>query len=186
MLCLAERGTEMQHEVLVKEIAGVTQHVLETMLRQRVVVVKDVLHRDAAGSTDGVAALVGVAGEWQGNGCISCSSELACKLASQMVMHPYDSVNDDVLDAIGEIANMVIGNIKTNLEGALGPMGLTIPTVIYGHNFSTRVMGKHAWTEVTFDCDGESLQVQLMLTKNVTESTAGAALQPNSHKVIRT
>jgi chemotaxis protein CheX len=75
-------------------------------------------------------------------------------------------VNDDVLDAVAEVTNMVIGNVKTVLEERLGAMGLSIPTVIYGRNFSSRTVGKQNWTVVPFTLGNERLEVQLCLAPN--------------------
>jgi chemotaxis protein CheX len=60
---------------------------------------------------------------------------------------------------------MILGNVKTSLEERIGPMGLSIPTVIYGRNFSSRTVGKQEWTVVPFDCYGERLEVQLCLAE---------------------
>ena len=80
-------------------------------------------------------------------------------------MVEYTAVDDEVLDAVAEVTNMILGNVKTSLEERLGPMGLSIPTVIYGRNFSSRTVGKQEWTVVPFDCDGERLEVQLCLAE---------------------
>ncbi|MBM3813322.1 MAG: chemotaxis protein CheX [Acidimicrobiia bacterium] len=156
----------MQHEDLVSHITQVTQDVFCTMLGQSTSVVQVKMENGGTGEACGVAALVGIAGGWQGTGIISCSSNLACKLASQMLTTEYVSVNDDVLDAMGEIANIVVGNIKTNLEEKLGILALSIPTVVHGKNFATRSLGKHDWTIVEFDCDGNHFLVQMMLIEN--------------------
>jgi len=156
----------MQHEQLVTHIAQVTQDVFGTMLGHGATVVNIKVENGGTGATDGVAALVGIAGGWQGTGCVSCGSDFACKLASQMMMAECGTVNDDVLDAMGEIANMVVGNIKTHLEDKLGPLALSIPTVVHGRNFATRSVGKHEWTTVEFDCEGNHFSVQIMLIES--------------------
>jgi chemotaxis protein CheX len=59
---------------------------------------------------------------------------------------------------------MILGNVKTGLEEELGPMGLSIPTVIYGRNFTTRSVGNSQWTVVPFECAGETVNVHVCLT----------------------
>ena len=78
-------------------------------------------------------------------------------------MAEYTSVNEDVLDAIAEITNMIIGNVKTLLEVDLGPMGLSIPTVIFGRNFASRTAGTFEWSVVPFVLDGEKIHIQICL-----------------------
>ena len=120
---------------------------------------------DTAGAESGVLALLGLAGAWVGTGSISCSASIACRIASQMLMAECPSVNDDVLDAVAEVANMVIGNVKTKLEETLGPLALSTPTVIYGRNFQTRRVGGREWVSVPFPCDGGSINVQICLAE---------------------
>lgn len=123
---------------------------------------------------DGVLAFVGLAGPWTGAGAISCSAAFACKLCEALLMAPASAVNDEVLDAMGEVANMIIGNFKTMAEERLGPLGLAIPTVIYGRNFTSRGIGKHRWVIVPFTSGSETMEVRVCLapTKESTATTS--------------
>jgi len=120
---------------------------------------------ESAGTESGVLALVGLAGAWVGTGSLSCSSALACHIASQMLMSPCPGINDEVLDAVAEIANMIIGNVKTQLEATVGAMALSTPTVVYGHNFETRRVGSREWVSVPFPCPEEIVNVQVCLAE---------------------
>ncbi len=114
----------------------------------------------------GVIALVGFAGEWSGTGAVRCGALLACTISSQMLMAEYPSVNDEVLDVMGEVANMIIGNFKDDVAYKLGPLGLSIPTVIYGKNFQARNASGLSWTVVPFDCQGELFEVKISIVRN--------------------
>jgi chemotaxis protein CheX len=114
-------------------------------------------------SMNGVEALVGIAGSWTGTGRICCSAHLACQLAGAMLMSEYEALNEEVLDAMAEVSNMIIGNVKTHLEGKLGPLGLSIPTVVFGRNYRTRSAGVQSWTVVPFDSNGDQWQVRFCL-----------------------
>jgi chemotaxis protein CheX len=111
----------------------------------------------------GVVALVGVAGSWTGTGHISCSPAFAQKLAGALLMTEYESVNEDVLDAVAEVANMIIGNIKTIFEEKLGPLALTVPTVIYGRNYHTRSAGIKNWVMVRLHSNEEQMDINFCL-----------------------
>ena len=80
-------------------------------------------------------------------------------------MGEYAAVNEEVLDAIAEVTNMVVGNVKTVVEEQVGAMGLSIPTVIFGRNFSTKSAGG-SWTVVPFECGADRLLVQVCLVPN--------------------
>jgi chemotaxis protein CheX len=155
----------LNHEELVALVREATENVFETMLGQSIVTGAGYVDSVAATSSNGVVSFIGLAGTWMGTGSISCSATCACSLASQLLMGEYHAVDDDVLDAVAEVTNMILGNVKTALEERLGPMGLSIPTVIYGRNFSSRTFGKQEWTVVPFDCDGGRLEVQLCLAE---------------------
>ncbi len=116
---------------------------------------------------DGIIAVIGMAGVWVGSGSICCSGQTACLMSSQMLgIECPPEVNEDVLDAMSEITNMIVGGFKTAAEAYLGALGLSLPTVIYGLSFSARTAGKEQWTVVPFTGREVSLEVKICLTPN--------------------
>lgn len=111
-----------------------------------------------------IVSFIGLAGPWAGAGSLCCSAALACRVCTSMLMTEAASVNEDVLDAVAELTNMVIGNVKTHLESQLGPLGLSIPTVVYGRNFKTKTAGTADWIALRFHWDEDYLTVKLCLT----------------------
>jgi chemotaxis protein CheX len=109
----------------------------------------------------GVVAVLGLTGAWGGSGEVSCEPGLALQIASKLLMSNYTSVDEDVLDAIAEVANMIVGNVKTSLEQTLGPMGLSSPAVFFGGEFETRVVGNPNMVLVPFTCAEGFLTVQI-------------------------
>jgi CheY-specific phosphatase CheX len=47
-------------------------------------------------------------------------------------------VDEEVLDAVGEITNMVVGGFKNLLEAHVGPLQMSIPSIVFGKNICTR------------------------------------------------
>jgi chemotaxis protein CheX len=101
-----------------------------------------------------------------GSGSLACSAGCAAKIASALLMAPYAAIDEDVLDAVAEVTNMIIGNVKTALESKLGAMGLSTPTVIYGRNFQTRSSGTQEWTVVPFALGEDRMCVQVCIAPN--------------------
>jgi len=120
----------------------------------------------AAEPGDGVVSFIGLVGAWTGSGSVSCSPALACRVCSQMLMTEASSVNEDVLDAIAELTNMIIGNVKNDLERHLGQLGLSIPTVIFGRNFKTKSASSAEWVVERFQWDSDVFQVKVCLAQN--------------------
>jgi chemotaxis protein CheX len=91
-----------------------------------------------------------------------------------MLLAEYSSVSEEVLDAVAEVTNMIIGNVKSNLERHLGPLGLSIPTVVFGRNFKTKTAGAE-WIEERFRWEGEELVLRVSLRPNERTGTTMAA-----------
>jgi len=151
------------HDHLVKIVRDATNDVFSTMLGIELQQADAYVDTTSPPAGDGILSFVGLAGSWVGTGSVSCSAVFACKISSQFLMAEYTSVNEDVLDAVAEITNMIIGNVKTRLEEDLGPMGLSIPTVIFGRNFASRTVGTFQWSVVPFVLDGEQFKIQICL-----------------------
>ncbi|HTP87939.1 MAG TPA: chemotaxis protein CheX [Bryobacteraceae bacterium] len=140
--------------------------VFSTMLGMDLVAGPMEIGEAASRSRAGVVALLGFAGDWAGSGTVYCDGRFACRMASQLLMAEYGVVNDDVLDAVAEVGNMIIGNVKNTLEQKLGPMGLSTPTVVYGRNFETRTVGSKEWVTVPFESGEFHMGVQITIAPN--------------------
>lgn len=151
-----------QHAVA-RMIAEATLDVFSTMLNLEITPGEPYVGAQSQVTRSGVTSFVGLAGSWVGTGAIDCSAEFACQISSHFLMSDYAAVNEEVLDAVAEVTNMIIGNVKTKLEEIVGPLGLSIPTVIYGRNFASRVVGTPEWVIVPFDCSGQRMEVQMCL-----------------------
>ncbi len=150
---------------IVAAIKMATTRVFSTMLQMEIIAGE--LRTEKAGlPASGVVSLISLTGNWAGIGSLSCSADLACKLSSQFLTGEFTSVNEEVLDAIAEVTNMIIGNIKTMLETRVGNMGLGTPTVISGNNFATHSARVRAWTVVPFACADQHLEVRMCLAMN--------------------
>jgi chemotaxis protein CheX len=157
---------EIDPELVIRVLQSATHDVFATMLGMEAVSCEPYQESVPGGPSEGVVSLIGLAGAWLGTGAVSCSATLASKISSQMLMTETESVNEEVLDVIAEITNMIIGNVKTGLEDTLGPMGLSIPTVVFGRNFTTRSIADGRWTVCPFQIGDEQLEVKICLTPN--------------------
>jgi chemotaxis protein CheX len=156
----------MDDKFLVKSVISAARDVCGMMLGLETEPGEAYVEQTAPTETERVVALIGLAGTWIGTGMISCSPDLACKISSLMLMTECDAVTEDVLDAMAEMANMIYGNVKTELEEQIGGLGLSIPTVIFGRNFATRSVGKQSWTVVPIKIGEETMELKICLTKN--------------------
>ena len=73
-------------------------------------------------------------GSVEGCLCICCGLTCAQTIAANMLcMDSPDELNDeDIVDAIGEIANMVMGSVKTRIQDQVKDISISIPSVVRG------------------------------------------------------
>jgi len=156
----------MDQDQVVTAVRASTVEVFSTMLGFDLTSGEPRTEVNAPGPSDGIIAVIGLAGAWVGTTSLSCDAAMACRMSTAMLGMDYTEVNEDVLDAISEIANMVSGNFKTAAESYLGPLGLSIPTVVYGLSFSARTAGKEKWIVVPFSCGKDAIEFKVCLTPN--------------------
>lgn len=119
------------------------------------------------GTTPGspeVTAAIFFAGAWKGAALVECSLEQArAWTARLMEIDTPPSFTGDVQDAMGELANMVGGNLKSVL-----PRGTTLsmPSVVRGENYSLRICGDHVYHREGFTCGGDTFWVTLVEVEN--------------------
>lgn len=114
---------------------------------------------------DGVLSVVGLTGAWVGSGFVRSSDKIACDLASRFLMTEAGGVNDEVLDAFGEVTNMIVGSAKNVAEEQLGVIQMSVPTVVYGKNLSTRAMRSELQAQLSCMYSGGKILLGISLAK---------------------
>ncbi len=95
-----------------------------------------------------VTAAVYFAGDWKGAVLIECTASQAFDFTARLFSSaPPTRMNDDVRDALGELANMVAGNLKSVLPGGVG---ISMPSVVEGKNYSLKICGGNLSTRLRF------------------------------------
>lgn len=80
--------------------------------------------------THEVSGIIGLSGHAAGMVVLSLSESLALRVTSVMLMSDATEVNSDVVDAVGELANMVAGAAKAEL--AEYELCVSLPNVVTG------------------------------------------------------
>jgi len=154
------------HNTITESLIRSAGDVFSTMLGSELASAEVTIEAFESEPNDGVVSFIGIAGSWVGTGSLTCSPTVACRICSCMLMTEATAVDEEVLDAVAELTNMIIGSVKTDLESDLGPLGLSIPTVVFGRNFKTRSAGTADWIHVRFLWDGEPLLIKMCLAPN--------------------
>jgi chemotaxis protein CheX len=105
-----------------------------------------------------VMASVSISGAWEGHVALGCSAAAARSAAATLLAMPEGDVAEgDIADAVGELVNMVGGNIKSLLPG---PSALTLPLVSLGVG-SLHHPSSHEAIRLDLAWKGEALRVSV-------------------------
>ena len=78
-----------------------------------------------------ISGVIGLSGEARGAVAIGMKGALAIKLTDMLTSTKHASIDDEVVDAIGEIVNIIAGNAKKGLEESFRLI-ISLPTIIRG------------------------------------------------------
>jgi chemotaxis protein CheX len=113
-----------------------------------------------APSHDQMTSAVHLSGAWNGALLFECNRQLACQLAGRFLsMDAPETVNDDVRDVLGELANMIGGNMKSAVAAGLS---LSMPSVTDGSDYGLRVCGSEVKGRLAFECADGPFWVTLL------------------------
>lgn len=79
-----------------------------------------------------ISGLIELSGQAAGMAVVSLSRHLALRATGVMLGDQPEQITEDVIDVVGELANMIVGGAKTQLEELALSVGL--PSVICGRN----------------------------------------------------
>ncbi|MHC4423137.1 MAG: chemotaxis protein CheX [Planctomycetota bacterium] len=92
-------------------------------------------------------------------GCLAICCGMPCAKAIAANMLGMDSAEEvgeeEVCDAIGEVANMVMGSVKARLQESAGNVEVSIPTVVSGHGLQNSLGDKACKVLVKASFDNE-------------------------------
>jgi len=108
-----------------------------------------------------VTAIVGLAGSLCGLFSIRCSRATAAKLAGKMLGTEVGEEDPEVLDALGEVCNMVAGSFKSKIPGAAELCLLSVPTTIDGADYRVHPLRGGQCYELFSQCDSAPVHIVL-------------------------
>lgn len=108
-----------------------------------------------------LSSLIGLAGDIKGFLAVHCPAPVALAITSSMLGMEVTDLNEDVKDAIGEIANMVAGGLKISLANDQKKIELAIPTTVIGKSIRTSGLAGATKIVVLFTSPVGSFAVEL-------------------------
>jgi chemotaxis protein CheX len=121
-----------------------------------------------------IGCIIGLSGDVSGSVVISLSKLVALELASGLTGEECKELDEDCLDALGEIANMIVGNARKDFPGA--ETRITVPNVIVGRH---KIAYPQKLPIITIPCDTPAgrLAVEVALKEIVKKEPAAASAE---------
>jgi chemotaxis protein CheX len=98
-----------------------------------------------------ISGIIGLSGEATGMVVINLSEEVAIKAASKLLLEEQTKINDEVIDAVGELANMIAGQAKAELTEY--NLSISLPSVVTGEGHEVRFPSNKPPLCVPFETD---------------------------------
>ena len=157
---------ELTEEELVTMLIADVQEVFSTMVGM-----EDILHipslvEPVSHFEDCVTAMVGMAGTYSGLACIHVSRALALRITAGMLGMEVTELNEDVQDALGEIANMIAGSFKLHLTRNGAEIRISTPSVVTGSEYNVASGTAEDTVTLNFATDDDSFLVAITLEKD--------------------
>ena len=110
-----------------------------------------------------LSGIIGLAGKFKGMLAIHLPNQTAMAITTAFLGMDVEEINEDVCDAIGELANMVAGDLKTALDPKGSDIQLSIPSAIYGEEYTIDCLTDATNITVPFEIEGGSFLVELQI-----------------------
>ena len=131
---------------------------------------------------EGMVSLVGdvsgvigmVQNQLEGTLTLCLTFETVRDILPQITGHSISITHEMAVDAVGEITNMIFGQLKTELNRRGYNLRLGIPSVVTGHGHFVSQFHRGKYMIIPFYLDGQMFQVHIALHVEPGESTQAA------------
>ncbi len=152
--------TELRQEIAPGELAQIVESVFATMMSLEV----GGSEAPWFPSRDRLTAAVHLTGDWHGAVLLECEREQACRFAGRfLTIAAPATVDDDVRDVLGELVNMIGGNLKCLLTRGIR---LSMPSVVDGGDYCLRVCGAEVRERLDGQCEEGKFRVTVLAVRS--------------------
>ena len=125
------------------------QHVFKTMLGFEVAMSPPQLKhtKQVSGEITGIMPL---AGDLKGTVAVSLTEKAALLITGTLLGEEYDRVTPDVVDAIGELTNILLGRARAEFDLTGFHLSASLPTVVVGKDVEINLVTKLPIVSIPF------------------------------------
>lgn len=117
-----------------------------------------------------ISGVIGLSGKASGTVVVSVDRNVALSITERMLGERPNSINTDVIDAVGEVTNMIAGRAKAGLEHLA--MTLALPTVITGKNHIIRFGSAAQTICIPYTCEWGDISLEVGLVEDAVGAVA--------------
>ena len=159
---------ELVADRLVETLAICTRDVFDTMVG-RALTEKTPLDGDALRPASNLVGMIGFTGSTSGLVVFYTTYEAAREITAGLLGmdDPGEASRDEVVDAIGEVTNMIAGSFRTRLATEGDAWAISVPTVTLGSDFYIKPVTTGRRTMLPFGMGQHEVFVELILTRRI-------------------
>lgn len=148
-----------------QDIAEATQEIFSTMIMLDVVP-GEPFQRDDSKLVNCISGIIGLAGEVKGLLAIHLPNKAALDITTAFLGMDVEEIDEDVCDAVGELANMLGGCIKTILDPSGSKVQISMPSAIHGEEYAVDCLTNADSVAVPFMFNDQTFTVELQISQN--------------------
>ncbi len=146
------------------KIIDSVKEIFSSMLMMEISAI-DAVETEVLPLIDSISGVIGLAGTHKGVLAIHLPHKVAIGITSNFLGMDVDEMNSDVEDAVGELANMLGGNVKAILSENGRDINLSLPTTISGRHYDYQPNKDAERIIILFMCEIGQFKVELQLEK---------------------
>lgn len=120
---------------------------------------------ELAALENSITGVIGLTGTHKGVLAIHIPDTVAMAITGSFLGMEVEEINEDVEDAVGELANMLGGNVKSILSEKGRDIDLSLPTTVRGKSYSFEPTKEVERFAIPFSSDSGLFWVELQLEK---------------------
>ncbi|MBF0117911.1 MAG: chemotaxis protein CheX [Desulfobacterales bacterium] len=149
---------------LINPFINATLNVLGTMANVKAKPGKPYLKKDNVAQGD-VTGIIGITGEANGTISVTFDEGSILNIVSKMFGEEMTQIDDSIVDAVGELTNMISGQARRELEQAGRIFEAAIPSVITGKKHSISHITSGPKIAIPFSTDAGNFTIEVCLDK---------------------
>ncbi len=149
---------------LSEKIIESAKEIFSTMVMMEISV-SGTLGRENVLLDESISGVIGLAGTHKGVLAIHIPYKVAMAITSSFLGMDVDEINEDVKDAVGELANMLGGNVKSILSESGRDISLSLPSTITGQHYDFQPTKEAERIIIPFRCDAGEFTIDFQLEK---------------------